>query len=216
MTPVGTVAAVVGLLLTCRAWSGVRFTCRDDFEFDSFAPAGEALAAEGGDEDVGGAGEVESKGDVDDTGAGAGVSDEEEEEVSPPPPPAHGPRQHCAHNYALPQQIVAKTPMLASDDRALEADADADGADPEKLFNMMRVIDTVLTRNHADSLVYQDMTRGKSRQLAAECFFKLLKLKSMDVVELEQEEPFADIVISKNVRCKLCRGVHTMRGRDPC
>lgn len=74
----------------------------------------------------------------------------------------------------------------------------SDARDPDKLGNMMHVLDNMM--HSTGEVVYQDMARGKSRQLAAECFFKLLKLKSLDVVEVDQNSAFGDIVVTKTVR----------------
>lgn len=71
----------------------------------------------------------------------------------------------------------------------------SDARDPDKLGNMMHVLDNMM--HSTGEVVYQDMARGKSRQLAAECFFKLLKLKSLDVVEVDQNSAFGDIVVTK-------------------
>lgn len=188
-----------------------RVGCRvhsEDFEFDDDLQVGQyaetASAPGDGEQDMEAAGEEESKGHVD--SAGEQEADDEADEVRLA---CRALQCTCVVDCLLTPRGSAHQPqrkatMLASDDRRLEADADGTGADPEKLFNMMRVIDSVLARTKEDTLVYQDMTHGKPRQLAAECFFKLLKLKSMDVVDLQQDEPFADIVISKTVRSASC------------
>ena len=46
-----------------------------------------------------------------------------------------------------------------------------------------------------DSVMLQQFTGGKARLDSARWFFELLVLKSKDFVELEQQEPYADITI---------------------
>lgn len=47
-----------------------------------------------------------------------------------------------------------------------------------------------------ESVSYNDLTRGKSRRVAAQCLYELLILKTKDYVQLEQSAPFADIAVT--------------------
>lgn len=47
------------------------------------------------------------------------------------------------------------------------------------------------------------MTRTMNRKQVARGFFELLVLKSWDCVEVQQDEPYASLVVSKTVRTRL-------------
>lgn len=43
------------------------------------------------------------------------------------------------------------------------------------------------------------MLKGRTRSTAAKCFFEILVLKSKDIIETKQTQPYGDIIISKSV-----------------
>jgi chromatin segregation and condensation protein Rec8/ScpA/Scc1 (kleisin family) len=48
-------------------------------------------------------------------------------------------------------------------------------------------------------LKYQDMVDGKLRKTVAGTFFELLVLKTMDVIDVRQDQPYGDIFVTKTV-----------------
>ena len=52
-------------------------------------------------------------------------------------------------------------------------------------------------KNDDEELVYQDLVRNKKRSTVAQTFFECLVLKSRNVIDLHQEQPYGDIIISK-------------------
>jgi len=47
-----------------------------------------------------------------------------------------------------------------------------------------------------ESLSYEGMTAGKDRRAAAACLFEILVLKTKDYIEVQQDEPYADITVT--------------------
>jgi len=117
------------------------------------------------------------------------------------PVPTHPTPFVCSHHtLGLTRTRCARFQVVADNMDEDVGAAPADEEDPDRLGTMMQLIDSRLDR--ADTIMYRDLapTNRTSRRLAAECFFKLLKLKSMDVVDVQQEGPYGDIAISKTVR----------------
>lgn len=48
-----------------------------------------------------------------------------------------------------------------------------------------------------DTLSFDDLLQGRKKGTAAKCFYELLMLKSKDLIDVKQEEPFGDITITK-------------------
>lgn len=69
--------------------------------------------------------------------------------------------------------------------------------DPDKLKDMMKVLSAGMDRAGGDEVVYQELSHKQSRHLVADCFWKVLKLKSLNLIELAQDEPYGEIKISK-------------------
>lgn len=51
-----------------------------------------------------------------------------------------------------------------------------------------------------DMVSYNDLSQGVTRRTAAAVFFEILQLKTLNFIELNQEEPFGDIIISPGVK----------------
>lgn len=84
---------------------------------------------------------------------------------------------------------------------ALEAEPLADSAGPSGKWNTRtkRVLETLNSSlEEKDSITYRELAGKSSRHTVAGCFFELLVLKSWDVVDVDQAEPYDDIHISKN------------------
>ena len=83
-----------------------------------------------------------------------------------------------------------------------EADA-VDTRDPGQKWHphTTKVLD-MLRRNMEGqhSLSYDELSKGCSRRTAAGVFFELLQLKSWNFVEIQQQGPYGDIVISKGAK----------------
>jgi len=90
------------------------------------------------------------------------------------------------------------------DDNNNNGEADAvDTRDPGQKWHphTTKVLD-MLRRNMEGqhSLSYDELSKGCSRRTAAGVFFELLQLKSWNFVEIQQQGPYGDIVISKGAK----------------
>ncbi len=56
-----------------------------------------------------------------------------------------------------------------------------------------------MNQEKKDALSFEDIVRGKSRNVAAGIFYQLLILKTHKYINLEQNEAYKDIKISKDV-----------------
>mmetsp|Transcript_85500 Transcript_85500/g.207226 ORF Transcript_85500/g.207226 Transcript_85500/m.207226 type:complete len:473 (-) Transcript_85500:24-1442(-) len=84
---------------------------------------------------------------------------------------------------------------------ALEAEPLADSSGPSGKWNTRtkRVLETLnASLESRESISYRDLAGKSSRHTVAGCFFELLVLKSWDVVDVEQDEAYDEIHISKN------------------
>ena len=54
--------------------------------------------------------------------------------------------------------------------------------------------------NGTSMLSYDELSKGCSRRTAASVFFELLQLKTWDFIELEQNNSYADIAVTKGTR----------------
>mmetsp|Transcript_22698 Transcript_22698/g.79373 ORF Transcript_22698/g.79373 Transcript_22698/m.79373 type:complete len:598 (-) Transcript_22698:236-2029(-) len=84
---------------------------------------------------------------------------------------------------------------------SLEAEPLADSSGPTGKWNTRtkRVLETLnASLETRESTTYKDLAGSSSRHTVAGCFFELLVLKSWDVVDVDQEDAYGDIHISKN------------------
>jgi len=65
--------------------------------------------------------------------------------------------------------------------------------------NTVRVISLLKEQfKDREKLSVQSMLEGKSKKTAAQYFFEILVLKSRDIIQVEQGEPFSEILLSKS------------------
>mmetsp|Transcript_30880 Transcript_30880/g.77539 ORF Transcript_30880/g.77539 Transcript_30880/m.77539 type:complete len:262 (+) Transcript_30880:57-842(+) len=65
-------------------------------------------------------------------------------------------------------------------------------------LKMHKFLDRVLTTQ--ENVSYEQIVEGKKRKTVAQSFFELLVLKTGGFIDVQQEEPFGDILISKTTQ----------------
>ena len=91
-------------------------------------------------------------------------------------------------------------PALGDDEPAVEEDEDSPTAGmSERTINMMRFLQDSGDVKEARSFS-SIVTKESSRRTAARSFFELLVLKTKGFIDVEQDQPFADITVTPTAR----------------
>mmetsp|Transcript_36913 Transcript_36913/g.60020 ORF Transcript_36913/g.60020 Transcript_36913/m.60020 type:complete len:700 (+) Transcript_36913:250-2349(+) len=65
----------------------------------------------------------------------------------------------------------------------------------QRTVNMMKLCSRLL--EDKEELTYQSLAKGRKRRTVASCFFEILQLKTWDRIELSQDAPYENIIISR-------------------
>lgn len=76
-----------------------------------------------------------------------------------------------------------------------------------KVFEMLKrhmppPSDEEVEEKQVDMLSYHQLSQGCSRRTAAGVFFELLQLKTWDFIDLEQDDAFGDILVTRGAKYK--------------
>eukprot|EP01116_Phalansterium_solitarium_P021990 TRINITY_DN7087_c0_g1_i3.p1 TRINITY_DN7087_c0_g1~~TRINITY_DN7087_c0_g1_i3.p1 ORF type:complete len:519 (+),score=257.64 TRINITY_DN7087_c0_g1_i3:169-1725(+) len=120
-----------------------------------------------------------------------------EEEL--PPMPEEAFREVEEEEEAVRLAPAAAAEAEEEEEAAAEGPVDTTLPDSwsERTKRMHKFLSTTFEAQAADTLSYNELVRGKVRKTVVGTFFELLVLKTRDVVQLEQHQPYGDITVSR-------------------